>query len=45
VRGQLTDYLASSDGALESGVSVVVEDVQGDRLLVSAAPAELKFTE
>lgn len=45
VRGQLTDYLASSDGALESGVSVLVEDVQGDRLLVSAAPAELKFTE
>jgi membrane protein implicated in regulation of membrane protease activity len=45
VRGQLTDYLASSDGVLEAGTSVVVEDVEGDRLLVSAAPVELKFTE
>jgi membrane protein implicated in regulation of membrane protease activity len=46
VRGQLIDYLASSDElALEAGASVLVEEVRGERLVVSAAPADLKFTE
>jgi hypothetical protein len=46
VRGQVVDYIATSDDVgLQPGVSVLVEEVRGDRVHVSAAPAGLKFTD
>ena len=43
VKGQLIDYVATSDEPLLSGTSVLVEEVRGERLHVSPAPAGLKY--
>lgn len=45
VKGQLIDYLATTDGELEAGSSVMVEEVRGNQVHVSPAPSGLKFSE
>lgn len=43
VKGQLVDYVATADTELEPGSSVLVEEVRGDRVHVSPAPAGLRY--
>ncbi len=43
VKGQMIDYVATSDEQLEPGASVLVEEVRGERLHVSPAPSGLKY--
>jgi membrane protein implicated in regulation of membrane protease activity len=45
VKGQLVDYVAASGEKLTQGTSVLVEEVNGNTLQVSAAPAGLRFSE
>lgn len=45
VKGQLVDYLATTDGALDSGAVVMVEEVRGNQVHVSPAPSGLTFSE
>jgi membrane protein implicated in regulation of membrane protease activity len=45
VKGQIIDYLATADDTLEPGASVMVEEVRGEQVHVSAAPAGLEYTE
>ncbi len=45
VKGQIIDYLATADDVLEPGASVMVEEVRGEQVHVSAAPAGLEYTE
>jgi membrane protein implicated in regulation of membrane protease activity len=45
IKGQLVDYVALSGEELVAGTSVLVEEVNDDRLQVSAAPAGLRFNE
>jgi membrane protein implicated in regulation of membrane protease activity len=46
VKGQLVDYLATSDDpSLLSGASVLVEEVRGNEVHVSPAPAGLKYSD
>lgn len=46
VKGQLIDYLATTDSPLiEPGASVLVEEVRGNQVHVSPAPAGLKYSE
>jgi len=44
VKGQMIDYVATTDDAtLESGASVLVEELRGNEIHVSPAPAGLKY--
>ncbi len=43
VKGQIVDYLATTDETLEAGASVMVEEVRGNQVHVSAAPSGLKY--
>ena len=45
VKGQIVDYLATTDDPLEAGADVMVEEVRGNQVHVSAAPSGLKFSE
>ncbi len=46
VKGQVVDYLATTDDrSLELGTSVLVVEVRGNQLHVSAAPAGLKYSD
>lgn len=46
VKGQMIDYVATSDDAnLESGASVLVEELRGNEIHVSPAPAGLKYSD
>lgn len=46
VKGQMIDYLATSDEtSLEMGSSVLVEEVRGNEIHVSPAPAGLEYSD
>lgn len=45
VKGQMIDYVATTDEQLVAGTSVLVEEVRGEQVHVSAAPAGLKYEE
>ena len=46
VKGQIIDYVATTDDkSLEPGTSVLVEELRGNQLHVSAAPAGLKYSD
>jgi membrane protein implicated in regulation of membrane protease activity len=45
VKGQMIDYVATSDELLEAGASVLVEEVRGQQLHVSPAPGDLKYND
>jgi hypothetical protein len=46
VKGQMIDYVATSDEAsLELGASVLVEELRGNQVHVSPAPAGLSYSD
>jgi membrane protein implicated in regulation of membrane protease activity len=46
VKGQMIDYVATTDDTtLESGTSVLVEELRGNQIHVSPAPAGLKYSD
>jgi membrane protein implicated in regulation of membrane protease activity len=46
VKGQMIDYVATTDDrSLESGASVLVEELRGNEIHVSPAPAGLKYSD
>lgn len=45
VKGQMIDYVATTDEELPLGASVLVEEVRGEQVHVSAAPAGLRYEE